>query len=400
MAIEWYNMTYSGTNIVSVGVDWNVTSNTKTSYSIAPLIYRWDTQSTDNYGSKFSEVLSPDPSGAGSWSGLSWGSGSGTRQVDNFATRTYTKKTTTQTVTMKLSWDSSFGSYYSGAFRTLGSGSHTWTLTIPALEQITITFNANGGSGGPGTQSVYYGTSTALSSTKPTRSGYDFLGWSTSSSATSATYSAGGSYSFTTATTLYAVWEATVPNAPSDISISLSDTTATLKWTNNPSAAGLTGTKVYEDKNDTVDTTNKNSATSSTQTSLTISGLSSNSKYRYKLVAYNSMGDSTAAYSEYVYTAPAAPSAGYGINSNGAVTLTATTSNINYASSYEWQRSQDSAFGTYTTLDLTSAKGTDSHSLSGNVYYRVRAVAPDGTKGNWFTFLCGNRLNIYFWIPG
>lgn len=400
MAIEWYDMNYSGTNIVSVGVDWNVTSNTNTSYSIAPLIYRWDKQSTDNYGSKYSEALSPDPTGSGSWSGLSWGSGSGSRQIDSFATRTYTKKTSTQTVTMKISWDSSFGSYYSGAFRTLGSGSHTWTLTIPALDKVTITFNANGGSGGPGSQSVYYGTSTALSSTKPTRTGYEFLGWSTSSTATSASYSSGSSYSFTSNTTLYAVWKATVPGAPSGITISKSGTSATVKWTNNPSAAGLTGTKIYEDKNGTVGTTNKNSTTSSTQTSATISGLLDNCRYRYKLVAYNSMGDSEAGYSGYIYTTPAAPTAGYGMNNNGTVTLSASTSNINYASSYEWQRSQDSSFGTYTALSLTSAKGTDSHSLSGNVYYRVRAVAPDGTKGSWCSFLCGNRVNLYFWIPG
>lgn len=398
MAIEWYNLTYSGTNIVSVGVDWNVTSNSATSYSIAPLIYRWDKQSTDNYGSKYSEALSPDPTGSGSWSGLSWGSGSGSRKIDSFATRTYTKKTSTQTVTMKISWDSSFGSYYSGAFRTLGSGSHTWTLTIPALDKVTITFNNNGGSGGPGTQSVYYGTSTALSSTKPTRTGYEFLGWSTSSSATSATYSAGENYSFTSATTLYAVWKATVPGAPSGITISLSGTTATLKWTNNPSATGLTGTKVYEDKNGTVGTTNKNSTTSNTQTSLTISGLVANSRYRYKLVAYNSMGDSEAGYSGYVYTTPAAPASGYGMNNNGKVALNASVSNVAYGSSYEWQRSQDQS--TWTSISLTQASGSDSHSLSGNVYYRVRAVAPDGTKGSWFTFLCGNRVNLYFWIPG
>ena len=398
MAIEWYNMYYGSTNIVSVGVDWNVTANTNTSYSIAPLIYRWDTQSTDNYGSKYSQTLSPDPSGSGYWSGLSWGSGSGTRKIDTFATRTYTKTTSTQTVTMKLSWDSSFGSYYSGAFRTLGSGSHTWTLTIPALSTVTVTFNDNGGSGGPGSQSFYYGVSKALSSTKPTRTGFEFLGWSTSSTATSASYNSGSSYSFTSNTTLYAVWKATVPGAPSGITISRSGSSVTLGWTNNPSAAGLTGTKIYEDKNGTVGSTNLNSTTSSTQTSATISGLVSNSRYRYKLVAYNDQGDSTAAYSSYVYTAPAAPSAGYGMNNNGSVSLGATVSNIKYASSYQWQRSQDQS--TWTTISLTAASGSDSHSLAGNVYYRVRAIAPDGTAGSWYTFLCGNRVNLYFWIPG
>lgn len=47
----------------------------------------------------------------------------------------------------------------------------------------TLTYNANGGSGAP--SSVSNITSTTISSTVPTRSGYDFLGWSTSQSTTS-----------------------------------------------------------------------------------------------------------------------------------------------------------------------------------------------------------------------
>ena len=69
-----------------------------------------------------------------------------------------------------------------------------------------ITYNANGGSGAPSAQTKTYGTNLTLSTTKPTRTGYTFLGWSTSSTATSATYSAGGSYTANSAATLYAVW--------------------------------------------------------------------------------------------------------------------------------------------------------------------------------------------------
>ena len=70
----------------------------------------------------------------------------------------------------------------------------------------TITYNANGGSGAPSSQTKTYGDNLTLSSTKPTRLGYQFLGWSTSSTATSATYAAGGKYSTNAAATLYAVW--------------------------------------------------------------------------------------------------------------------------------------------------------------------------------------------------
>lgn len=87
------------------------------------------------------------------------------------------------------------------------SSTASGTITVPAKPSYTISFNANGGSGAPGNQTKWYGESLTLSSTKPTRSGYDFLGWSTSSSATSATYSAGGSYTANSAATLYAVWK-------------------------------------------------------------------------------------------------------------------------------------------------------------------------------------------------
>lgn len=46
-----------------------------------------------------------------------------------------------------------------------------------------------------------------LTSTVPTRDGYIFLGWSTSNTATTATYSAGTSYTFSSSQTLYAVWK-------------------------------------------------------------------------------------------------------------------------------------------------------------------------------------------------
>ena len=82
------------------------------------------------------------------------------------------------------------------------------SITVKARPSYKITFNANGGSGAPSSQTKWYGETLTLSSTKPTRTGYTFKGWSTSSTATSATYSAGGSYTVNTSATLYAVWQA------------------------------------------------------------------------------------------------------------------------------------------------------------------------------------------------
>lgn len=84
----------------------------------------------------------------------------------------------------------------------------TFNVTVPAWTSYTIKYNANGGAGAPGNQTKWKDQALTLSSTKPSRTGYSFLGWSTSSSATSATYAAGGSYTANAATTLYAVWKA------------------------------------------------------------------------------------------------------------------------------------------------------------------------------------------------
>ena len=116
------------------------------------------------------------------------------------------------------------------------------TLPTPT-KKYTLSYNANNGSGAPSSQSVsvpckgwstsntassasyscgssykpttnitlyavwYSNGSATISSTKPTRSGYTFLGWSTSSSASSASYSSGSSISISSSTTLYAIWK-------------------------------------------------------------------------------------------------------------------------------------------------------------------------------------------------
>lgn len=81
------------------------------------------------------------------------------------------------------------------------------TVSIPKLASYTVSYNANGGSSAPSSQTKWYGKSLTLSSTKPTRTGYSFQGWATSASG-SVAYAAGASYTANAAVTLYAVWKA------------------------------------------------------------------------------------------------------------------------------------------------------------------------------------------------
>lgn len=91
--------------------------------------------------------------------------------------------------------------------RVGGTMTVSTSYTIPALAKYTVKYNANGGSGAPSSQSKYYGKTLTLSKTKPTRTGYMFKGWATSSSG-SVAYASGASYTANANVTLYAVWQA------------------------------------------------------------------------------------------------------------------------------------------------------------------------------------------------
>lgn len=109
--------------------------------------------------------------------------------------------------------------YAIGGCRSSQSGdyykivSNTVTLVVVTTEtDYTLSYNANGGSGAPSSQSAA-GVGSAkftISSTSPTRSGYVFKGWATSSTATSASYQPGGTITISANTTLYAVWYVTI----------------------------------------------------------------------------------------------------------------------------------------------------------------------------------------------
>lgn len=88
-----------------------------------------------------------------------------------------------------------------------GIGGTQRSLSIYENAPYAISYSANGGSGEPASQSVYAGVSYTLSSVRPTRTGYTFLGWATSPSATTAAYQPGASVTPNGNLPLYAVWK-------------------------------------------------------------------------------------------------------------------------------------------------------------------------------------------------
>lgn len=84
------------------------------------------------------------------------------------------------------------------------------SVTLYAVWKVntyTVSYNANGGTGAPSSQTKTHGTPLTLSGVMPGKAGYSFLGWGTSANATTAQYSPYASYTANANITLYAVWE-------------------------------------------------------------------------------------------------------------------------------------------------------------------------------------------------
>lgn len=97
------------------------------------------------------------------------------------------------------------------------SSSYSAAVQVPVHVDVswtaTLNYNANGGTGAPSASTVTVSGNTAnitVSSTVPTRTNYRFGGWDTNSSATTASYHGGDTFTISKSDptqTLYAVWE-------------------------------------------------------------------------------------------------------------------------------------------------------------------------------------------------
>lgn len=121
----------------------------------------------------------------------------------------------------------------------------TVSLSIPAKTSYKVTLNANGGTGGTASLTKWHGETLSLTAgfTAPTRTGYRFIGWGTSSSATTTL----ATYIDNSATTLYAVWEKLITGITLDVTtLRVTDGTSTAEddegtWCYGTCAYSITG---------------------------------------------------------------------------------------------------------------------------------------------------------------
>lgn len=70
----------------------------------------------------------------------------------------------------------------------------------------TVSYNAGGGNGAPGSQTKTYGVNLTLSSTVPTWAGHTFVEWNTAANGSGTSYNPGATFTANANTTLYAIW--------------------------------------------------------------------------------------------------------------------------------------------------------------------------------------------------
>lgn len=117
----------------------------------------------------------------------------------------------TSNATKTISWSATANSSPSSYS---GTSSGSTTITVYARQSYNIAYNANAPVSGqavnnmpsPNPDTKYYGINKAISSTKPTTTGFTFSKWNTVAGGTGTNYASGATYSGNSALTLYAQW--------------------------------------------------------------------------------------------------------------------------------------------------------------------------------------------------
>ena len=129
------------------------------------------------------------------------------------------------------------GTTYAPGASTFMPGSNVTLYAIWTPVDHTLSYDLNGAAGTPPTsQTVTHDTTTVVTSSVPTRTGYTFTGWNTLANGTGTSYATGATTSpITTDVTLYAIWLADeVTTTTSTTSTTLPASTTTVPVTSPP----------------------------------------------------------------------------------------------------------------------------------------------------------------------
>lgn len=200
---EWGAIKGSGNKQGRIGIYKSITKS-QNEISVTIEVWYWtryavdDSSNTFKYGWGTSAGITIGSKTIMTKNGESWGTFNQIL-IGRYSTK-FSRGTSAQT---KYASASFTGIEYGG-----GSGSVTVQIPVPAKDNYTVSFDANGGTGAPSSLNKPIGVSISLPNAIPIRNGYTFQGWGTSRTATVVAYTAGGTYSANASATLYAIWKA------------------------------------------------------------------------------------------------------------------------------------------------------------------------------------------------
>ena len=191
-----------------IGIATSLT-NTNTQTTVSVEVWFWSKYSvSDSSNTLYYDILASAGSATTSKGSVAvkteidGGAGWGTGNQQKLATYTHTYNRGTSASTKYLR------ARLINIDRVGGEMTAATSVSIPTLPSYPVSYNANGGTGAPASQTKWHGTDLKLSSTKPTRTGYTFQGWGTSTSDTTVDYAPGASYTANSDIVLCAIWKA------------------------------------------------------------------------------------------------------------------------------------------------------------------------------------------------
>lgn len=204
----WGSAVSSGNSSARIGV-YLTTSSTTTKFTASVQVWFWSRWGVDEhwgnntFRADWAASATTSRGGRAFETSVSTGEGWSTSNQVQIASysKTYTRTSSAQT--------GRFAAALS-AIEAVGSSNvmrASVSFTVPAVSTYTVSYSANGGSGAPARQTKQHGVTLRLSSTRPVRDGFEFIGWGTSSTDTTPNYQPGGNYTANASITLYAIWE-------------------------------------------------------------------------------------------------------------------------------------------------------------------------------------------------
>ena len=181
------------------------------------------------------------------------GSGAPTAQTKNYGEPLILSSTVpTRTGYTFQNWntksDGTGDSYDSGASYTANAAATLYAQW--EANTYTITYDANGGVNPPAAQTKTYGVSLTLTTSAPTRDGYNFINWNTKADGSGTSYTKGASFTTNAATTLYAQWEEICYQTATEGTGSYSNGTITLSAKFNTCGSAFIGFQWKEEGNE------------------------------------------------------------------------------------------------------------------------------------------------------